>query len=309
MYTKADFEEMAETVPPEIIRSNLDNLVLLLLSMNVMPIPGPGGFDYINAPDIEFIGASVLHLQQLSALDKSCQLSDMGRRMARLPLDPQLSRSVLMSETLGCSKEVVIIASLLSTQCKNIFNRDQQGRHQAAKARARFMDTKHGDLITLLKICNEWAATPNPEKETWCKRNFLQSKILKEADEIAKQISAILKLSRNREDSPLPFDCSRASLIENIHRSFTVGFFRHLARKRGSRGVYQTFVYPPKHEDVHLSLDSALIETNPEWLIFQEVKRTRKTYIREAFPVDPLWIQDYAKDHADSLQACGIVFP
>ncbi len=102
---------MWENNIPEIQRTNLSNVVLLLKSLNIDNLLE---FDFMDAPPQETILNSMYQLWMLDALDNTGALTPLGRKMVEFPLDPPLSKILIMSEKFGCSAEIITIVSMLS---------------------------------------------------------------------------------------------------------------------------------------------------------------------------------------------------
>jgi len=108
LYTDRQYrEELMESAVPEIQRTNLSNVVLLLKSLGIRNLLE---FDFMDPPPQENIMNSLYQLWILGALDNTGDLTKMGRRMVEFPLDPPLSKMLLFAhEQGGCSTEVLIV--------------------------------------------------------------------------------------------------------------------------------------------------------------------------------------------------------
>ncbi|XP_008485542.2 LOW QUALITY PROTEIN: ATP-dependent RNA helicase DHX8-like, partial [Diaphorina citri] len=119
LYTERAYrDEMLPTPVPEIQRTNLATTVLQLKTMGINDLLH---FDFMDAPPVESLIMALEQLHSLSALDNEGLLTRLGRRMAEFPLEPNLSKMLIMSVHLQCSDEVLTIVSMLSVQ--NVFYR------------------------------------------------------------------------------------------------------------------------------------------------------------------------------------------
>ncbi|ODM95829.1 ATP-dependent RNA helicase DHX8 [Orchesella cincta] len=203
----------------------------------------------------------------------------------------------------GCSDEVLTIVSLLSTQYQNIFNRAKKKRALADAKKAYFNDSE-GDHFTLLKVYNEWGR--NNFREDWCRFNCVQFRSLCEAFEVRQELRDIL-LSHNLDE------VSCGPRKECIQKAFAAGYFRRVARKKQLGHAYETLPLTSilTRDDVFLHPSSALfhIKPHPQWIIFHEVMKTSKAYIRGAIIIKHEWIKEYAPDFAKKLsETYGISF-
>uniref|UniRef100_A0A8C4N743 RNA helicase n=1 Tax=Eptatretus burgeri TaxID=7764 RepID=A0A8C4N743_EPTBU len=142
--------EMEETTVPEIQRTNLGNVVLLLKSLGINDLIH---FDFMDPPPHETLVLALEQLYALGALNHLGELTKMGRRMAEFPLDPMLSKMILASERYKCSEEILTITAMLSVN-NAIFYRPKDKVVHADNARINFF-LPGGDHIVLLNIYNQ----------------------------------------------------------------------------------------------------------------------------------------------------------
>lgn len=167
LYTERAYrDEMLATNVPEIQRTNLASTVLSLKAMGINDLLS---FDFMDPPPMETLIMAMDQLHALSALDDEGLLTKLGRRMAEFPLEPQLSKTLIMSVHLGCADEVLTIVSMLSVQ--NIFYRPKERAELADQRKARFHQSE-GDHLTLLSVYNAWKNSNF--SNTWCFENFVQ---------------------------------------------------------------------------------------------------------------------------------------
>lgn len=104
MYTKWAFQnELEENTVPEIQRTNLGMVVLLLKSLGINDLIG---FEFMDPPPGETLMRALELLYALGAVNDRGELTKMGRRMAEFPVDPMLSKTIIQSGEFGCSDEV-----------------------------------------------------------------------------------------------------------------------------------------------------------------------------------------------------------
>ncbi|VDK60330.1 unnamed protein product, partial [Cylicostephanus goldi] len=147
LYTERQFkEEMLVSTVPEIQRTNLSNVVLLLKSLGVDDLLK---FHFMDAPPQDNMLNSMYQLWTLGALDNTGRLTDLGRTMVEFPLDPTLSKMLIVSEGMGCSEEVLTIVSMLSVPA--IFFRPK-GREDEADAKKEKFQVPESDHLTFLNV-------------------------------------------------------------------------------------------------------------------------------------------------------------
>jgi pre-mRNA-splicing factor ATP-dependent RNA helicase DHX16 len=151
LYTAWSFQnEMDENTIPEIQRTNLGNVVLLLKSLGINDLIN---FDFMDPPPAETLLRALEQLYALGALNDRGELTKMGRRMAEFPMDPMLSKMLVASDNYKCSEEIVTICAMLSIG-NSIFYRPKDKQVHADNARMNFHAGNVGDHIALLKVCN-----------------------------------------------------------------------------------------------------------------------------------------------------------
>ena len=276
LYTLESYKnEMLPTTVPEIQRTNLANTVLLLKAMGINDLIN---FDFMDPPPVQTLIAAMEQLFNLGALDEEGLLTKLGRRMAEFPLEPQLSKMLLTSVDLSCSDEIITIVSMLSVQ--NIFYRPRDKQGLADQKRAKFYHPD-GDHLTLLNVYEMWKS--NKCSNPWCYDNFIQSRALRKALDIRKQLIAIME--RYKLEVRI---CNKD--YAKIRKSITSGFFAHVARKDPKEG-YKTLV---DNQTIYIHPSSALFNKAPEWVVYHELVLTSKEYMREVCAIDPKWLVEVA---------------
>ncbi|XP_074597398.1 ATP-dependent RNA helicase pea [Brevipalpus obovatus] len=276
LYTERAYrDEMLATPVPEIQRTNLAATVLQLKAMGINDLLS---FDFMDAPPAETLIMALEQLHSLSALDDEGLLTKLGRRMAEFPLEPMLSKMLIMSVHLKCSDEVLTIVSMLSVQ--NVFYRPKDKQALADSKKAKF-NQMEGDHCTLLAVYNSWKNSKF--SKTWAFDNFVQVRTLKRAQDVRKQLLGIM--DRHKLDV---LSCEKSTAY--IQKAICSGFFRNAAKKDPQEG-YRTLV---DNQVVYIHPSSALFNRQPEWVVYHELVLTTKEYMREVTTIDPKWLVEYA---------------
>jgi len=146
LYTERAYrDEMLPTPVPEIQRTNLATTVLQLKTMGINDLLH---FDFMDAPPVESLVMALEQLHSLSALDDEGLLTRLGRRMAEFPLEPNLSKMLIMSVALQCSDEILTIVSMLSVQ--NVFYRPKDKQALADQKKAKFNQAEGKSILIIL---------------------------------------------------------------------------------------------------------------------------------------------------------------
>lgn len=277
LYTAWAFKnELEENSIPEIQRTNLGNVVLLLKSLGINDLIH---FDFMDPPPHETLVLALEQLYALGALNHKGELTKLGRRMAEFPVDPMMSKMILASEKYKCSEEILSITAMLSVN-NAVFYRPKDKVVHADNARMNFF-TAGGDHLTLLNVYNQWAETNFSTQ--WCFENFIQHRSMRRARDVRDQLVGLLErveidLTSNSMDTVA------------IRKAVTAGFFYHTA-KFSKGGSYKTV----KHQQsVMIHPNSSLFEEQPRWLIYHELVFTTKEFMRQVIEIENQWLLEVA---------------
>lgn len=281
LFTEAQYkmELLANTVP-EMQRTNLSNVVLLLKSLGVGDIQD---FEFMDPPPRENLQQSLLQLWMLGALDDSGDMTAMGRKMIEFPLDPPLSKMLIVSArpAYRCSEEILTIVSMLSIP--QIFLRPKERAEQADTARERFF-VAESDHLSLLNVYLQWRL--NGRSSNWSAAHFINHKGMKRVEEIRQQLEEIM------------FTCklgiqSCGTNWDPVRKCLAGGFFHHSARRKGI-GEYVTLL---TGIPCHLHPTSALYGMGmlPDYVVYHELVMTTKEFMSISTNVEPEWLPEVAE--------------
>ncbi|CAL8104557.1 unnamed protein product [Calicophoron daubneyi] len=290
LYTEHLYRKtMPQSGTPEILRSNLANVILKL---KVMGIDDVATFDLMNRPNEQFVKAAVKRLVELGALDEQGQITELGRTMAYMPLEPELSKMLIKSAELQCSEEILTIVSVLSA--RNIFLRPKKKQALADERHAKFHKPE-GDLLTYLAIYND--GKRNKFSKEWCKYNFLRIQSMWEAGNIRKQLLDVMHRHELRVVS-----CGHETA--RIQKAILAGLSHNLAQKSGPCDNE----YELDGKWVYIDRLSALYDRtpNPTWVVAQELVMSRSgVFMRHVTEVHHEWLNEPAPNpgFADQLSS------
>uniref|UniRef100_A0A8C1KTW2 RNA helicase n=1 Tax=Cyprinus carpio TaxID=7962 RepID=A0A8C1KTW2_CYPCA len=258
LYTAWAFKhEMEETTVPEIQRTNLGNVVLLLKSLGINDLIH---FDFMDPPPHETL---VLALEQLYALGLKWNFCYL------------LITDYPLSDVVTCSEEILTIAAMLSVN-NSIFYRPKDKVVHADNARMNFV-VPGGDHIVLLNVY-----TQSGYSTQWCFENFIQFRSMKRARDVRDQLEGLM----DRIEVEL---CSCNGESVPIRKAVTAGYFYNTARL--SKGGYKTV----KHQQtVYVHPNSSLFEEQPRWMIYHELVFTTKEFMRQVIEIESGWLLEVA---------------
>eukprot|EP00741_Cyanophora_paradoxa_P006192 tig00000984_g6004.t1 len=268
--------ELEENTIPEIQRTNLGNVVLLLKSLGINDLVH---FDFMDPPPAETLIRALEQLYALGALNDRGELTKMGRRMAEFPLDPMMAKMLLAAEKYKCSDEIITICAMLSVGA-SIFYRPKDKALYADAARNAF-NKGFGDHLSLLNVYNSWKETNYATQ--WCFENFVQVRSMKRARDVRDQLVGLMdRVEVDVESAP---DDHVA-----IRKCITAGYFYHTAKIQKT-GSYRTVKH---NQSVMIHPSSALHKELPRWVIYHELVYTTREYMRQVIEIQPEWLVEIA---------------
>lgn len=275
IYTESTFKnDLFRNNIPEIQRTNLCNVVLLLKSLNISDI---FLFPFIDPPPFENIASSMYHLWMLGALDTFGNLTSNGNQMIGFPLDPPLARMLVAANSFGCIKEIVTIVSMLSVP--GIFQRSKKKDEETDPNREKFM-IPQSDHLTLLNIFEQWEKN---KSESWSIKNFIQQRSMEKVFDIRRQLLDILE-----SDS---VKISSAGLDwELVKKCLTIAYVFKVAKIKG----FGEYVDLRTGMSCFLHPSSSLYGFGqmPEYVVYHELVLTSKEYMQCVTAIEPMWLAE-----------------
>uniref|UniRef100_A0A2P2M1R4 RNA helicase n=1 Tax=Rhizophora mucronata TaxID=61149 RepID=A0A2P2M1R4_RHIMU len=284
LYTEKSFnQDLQPQTYPEILRSNLANTVLTLKKLGIDDLVH---FDFMDPPAPETLMRALEVLNYLGSLDDEGNLTKLGEIMSEFPLDPQMSKMLVISPEFNCSNEILSISAMLSVP--NCFVRPREAQKAADEAKARFGHID-GDHLTLLNVYH--AYKQNNEDPSWCYENFINHRALKAADNVRQQLVRIMGRFNLKLCST---DFSSRDYYVNIRKAMLAGYFMQIAHLERT-GHYLTV---KDNQVVHLHPSNCL-DHKPEWVIYNEYVLTSRNFIRTVTDIRGEWLVDIAPHYYD----------
>ena len=304
LFSEKDYESRPLYTPPEILRANLAEVILRMMSLNLGDI---SNFPFVDPPAAKSVSDGFDLLTELGAISqksplrrktgKRFVLTPKGQLMSRIPVDPRISCMLIEARRQGCLKEVLIIASVLSIM-------DPRERPvekaQAADEKHRPFSDPLSDFLTLINIWHRYHETKkqvvsNNQMKRFCKEHFLSYRRMREWQDIHSQLSDILKEAgldqTGAPKKPAPEKKARFHpLYSAIHKSVLSGFLSNIAVKK-ENNIYKA----PKGREVMIFPGSALFGKAPAWIVAGEVVQTSRIYARTVGSIDENWLEDIGK--------------
>lgn len=276
LYTRRQFQqELLENTVPEIQRTNLANVVLLLKSLGVDDLLQ---FHFMDAPPKDNLLNSMFQLWVLGALDNTGALTEMGRRMVEFPLDPALAAMLMTACRMRCSDEILTIVSVLSVP--TVFFRPKGREEDSDSAREKFQ-VPESDHLTLLNVYQQWRV--NKYSMSWCTQHFIHGKAMRKVREVRQQLKDIM------EQHKLPV-VSSGTEWDDVRKCICSAYFHQAARLKGIGEYVNMRTGMP----CHLHPTSALFGMGftPDYVVYHELVMTSREYMQCVTTVDGRWLAE-----------------
>lgn len=276
LYTESSYRrDLLPMQVPEIQRTNLGNVVLLLKSLGVNDVRA---FPFMDAPPTDNLAASEYALWVLGALDDAGALTSVGRAMVDFPLDPPLAKMLHAARAMGCTREVATVVSMLSVP--SVFFRPRDREAESDAAREKFF-VPESDHLTLLNVYNQWIRAG--ARTEWCSEHFVHAKQMRKAQEVLGQILDLLA----RQKIPVT---SCGGDWDAVRKAVCSGYFYHSARLKGI-GEYVNLL---SGTPCALHPSSALfgLGYTPNYVVYHELVLGGKEYMSCVTAVEPQWLAD-----------------
>jgi len=276
LYTERQYkDELLAVTVPEIQRTNLANVVLLLKSLGVEDLMR---FHFMDPPPQDNLLNSQYQLWTLGALDNTGALTDLGRAMVDFPLDPALSKMLLAAVDMRCSDDILTIVSMLSVPA--LFYRPR-GREEECDAMREKFQVPESDHLTFLNIYRQWKT--HKYSMNWCNKHFLHYKALKKVREVRQQLKEIMEAQKHEVVSAGADD-------DLIRKCICTGYFHQACRLKGLGEYVNLRVGTP----CNLHPTSALfgLGDTPDYVVYHELIMTSREFMQCVTAVEGSWLAE-----------------
>ena len=300
LYSQSDYEQRERFTVPEILRSNLADVILQTKTLGLGAIEE---FPFLESPRPESIRDGYKTLFELGAVTETHELTPLGRKLARLPVDPRIARIVFAALDEHCLTEILIIASALEVQDPR--ERPLEKQQQADEAHKQFAD-EESDFLSYLKLWDFFhkmkAQLSKGQLRKACLQHFLSWNRLREWVDVHAELRTIVnehlaelsgkapKSGENAADQANHVGVwSRRGDFGAIHRALLTGFLSGIGLRTENgdylvAGSQKAFLWP----------GSGLPGKKAKWIVAAELVETTRRFLRTAARFDPNWIEPLA---------------
>ncbi len=295
LFTRDDYDSRPLFTEPEILRSNLAEVILRMLSLNLGDI---STYPFIDSPHKKNIRDGIDILSELGAITPDAKnddpekgakytLTERGRMMARLPIDPRISRMIIEAQHEGCANEILIIASALSIQDPR--ERPVESEKEADRIHATFSDPS-SDFMALLRIWHQYHGLAQTAKsrgrmKKFCREHYLSVRRRREWVDVYDQLKMIVQeqgwkiKQRSKADDRVLYD--------GIHKSIVSGYLSNIAMKK-EKNIYTA----AKGREVMIVPGSGLFSKGGSWVVAAEMIETSRLFARVVANIKVEWLEE-----------------
>jgi ATP-dependent helicase HrpA len=273
LYSEEDFAKRPPYTDPELLRSSLAAVILRAKSLGLDEVEN---FPFLDPPSPRAIADGHALLHELNAVDERNDLTQVGRELAKLPLDPRVARMLVAARAEACLDEVLVIAAALSVQDPR--ERPLEKAAAADERHAAFADER-SDFLSFLKL---WKLQEQPGLRRLCRENFLSYPRMREWRDVHSQLETALRELKWPRSSVDPDEGYRA-----IHRALLAGLLGNIGMRAeadasytGARGI-KFWVHP-----------GSWTRKPGKWIVAAELVETTRLFARCVAHIDPKWLED-----------------
>ncbi|GIZ37885.1 hypothetical protein CKM354_000131500 [Cercospora kikuchii] len=283
LFTEAEYNSLEHQTKPEILHCDLTGAVL---KMKARGIEDVFGFPFLTPPSQEAMGRSLMQLHQLGCINDAGKITEIGRKVARLPLPPPLGRVILESAKpeRDCLLEVIDVVAGLDVESIWLPAETEEAREKAMEARSQLF-SRRGDHITLLNAIRAYADEKS-DRRRWATDHMISHRSMQNVMDVRKQLRILTKslLEKPSIRQTVSEECQ-----DSVLKCFLRGFSGNVARLCPDKS-YKTF--GGKQQQVAIHPSSVLYGFKREAIMFNDFTFTTKPWARKVSAVELRWLEE-----------------
>lgn len=295
LYGEDDFNERSEFTDAEILRTNLAAVILQMKQLRLGDIEA---FPFIDPPADRQVSDGLNLLNELQAIGQDKELTQIGKAMARLPIEPRLARILLAGDEKQFLNYALVLAAFLSVKDPREWPFDK--KEQAQQKHAKYKH-KTSDFIAIINLWNhlheQQADLSNSQFRRYCGDELINFNAYREWKSTYRQLKSLMQQQSKQKTTASPKDWQTAKFdqedpvfYQNLHQVLLTGLLSFIGQKdieKGYQGTRQSkFMVHPQ---------STNFKRQPAWLVTFEIVETTQPYARMTAAIEPNWLEHLAK--------------
>lgn len=287
LYDEEDLEDRQEFTEPEIRRSSLAGVILRMKALGLAEI---SEFPFLDPPNPKAVAEGYRTLREVGALDKDKALTDIGRELGRLPVDPRMGRMLIEARYEKCEEAVTVIVAGLETSDPR--ERPAEKKREADAAHSRWQDSD-SDFMAMLHMWSELSEYYDGRRWRWnqlrkfCGKHFLNAKRVTEWGNVVEELHELtdfkstVSTQKKSDVGNSDYGSVHRSLLAGAPRQFGFWDKENKAYRSAAGGFFAvfpgSFVFGQKKR--------------AEWVMGLELVETSRLWARRVAVMDPGWVE------------------
>ena len=286
LYSEEEYMAMEDRSRPEILRVHLAQAMLKLMELGIENVTE---FEFVESPSLESIKRALEDLELLGATANG-QLTELGHKIARVPLEPRIAKLLFDGIDQGVGAEALALAAIATVSGSVFFRMGSEEEKHIADSRKVGFCHNGGDLLTLLEVYRQHLKQPKGKRNKWAFDNSLNAKSLRLADEAIKEIKLALKHELNirvpdaiEQNDNTDFKLQR--ILVSCYAANLCVFTGH--QKAG----YKVMSFN-QCAQLHPSSALKFLGETPQLIVFEQLLKTSRDFVVNATPVEERWLHE-----------------
>ncbi|AOE49780.1 ATP-dependent RNA helicase HrpA [Kangiella sediminilitoris] len=292
LYSEEDFDERKEFTDAEILRTNL---AAVILQMKQLKLGDVQDFPFINPPEERQVSDGLTLLNELQALESNKKLTPIGKKMARLPIEPRLARILLAGEEKKYLNYALVLAAFLSVKDPREWPFDKKEKAQQKHSKYKH---KTSDFIAIINLWNylheQQSDLSNSAFRRYCKEELINFNAYREWKSTYRQLKSLMQNQTGKHKNPkewktAEFDQEDPVFYQQLHQVLLTGLLSFIGQKDIEKGYLGT-----RQSKFMIHPQSINFKKQPPWLVTFEIVETTQPYARMTAAIEPNWLEHIA---------------
>lgn len=281
LYSECDFQSMEIHMEPEIRKVHLGIAILKILSLGTKDVQN---FDFVDSPRPEAVDMAIRNLIQLEAVIRKngvLELTDVGRCLVKLGIEPRLGTLILKGWHFGLAREALVLAGVMAN-ASSIFCRvgSDEEKSKADRLRVQFCH-RDGDLFTLLSVYKEWENEHHERRSKWCWENSINAKSMRRCRDTVLELEHCLQQElKITVPSVWKWRSNVCTVWDKLlKKAMLSSLAENVAMYSGNDRLGYEVALTGQHVQLHPSCSLLAYGQNPSWVVFGELLSTSNLYL------------------------------